>query len=81
MSPEFRAIRMEREQWMERRRRERMWRAVKAAIVILAMLAAFGFAGAADLADRRANLAGSYDAGWWTHDAPAWLLDACEGKE
>lgn len=81
MSPEFRAIRMEREQWMERRRRERMWRAVKAAIVILAMLAAFAMAGASDLADRRANLAGSYDGDWWTHDAPAWLLDACEGKE
>lgn len=81
MSGEFAAIRQERQRWAERRRRERMWRAVKAAIVILAMLAAFAMAGASDLADRRANLAGSYDGDWWTHDAPAWLLDACEGKE
>jgi len=60
------ALRMERRAARRAQERERRMQAMKAAVVIVGMLLAFGLAGAVDYHDRAMDLSGcaTVEAGW-----------------
>ena len=66
---EAQMLRMRSREILDRKRRERMWDAIKMAVFLAFLILAFGLAGAMDLEDRAASTTSMMpDAGWEVHE-------------